>query len=360
MMKVAIVHDFLIYWGGAERVLTGLREIFSDAPIYTLFYKEKFVKKFFAGAKIIPSFLQNVPLPRQLLLPFMPTAIESFQLENYDVVISSGNFSKGVITSPQTAHIHYCHSTPRFLWEEGQEYIADNVPFGFRTIASLTLHFLRVWDLSASCRVDSYIANSQWTATRIKKFYKKDSRIIYPFIPNSAAIVQELGIFKRKKYFLIVSRLQRYKNIELAIRACNELGLSLVIAGKGPDSTRLKKIAGKTITFLGFVQEKDLPSLYQRAKAVILPGVEDFGLTLIEAMSYGTPALAYKKGGACETIIEGKTGEFFEEHTIESFAKGLKKVLTHYPNYKKDETKKYAQRFSFDRFKEEILNIING
>ena len=356
-MKVAIVHDFLIYWGGAERVLAGLRDIFPDAPIYTLFYEKKFVKKFFKGAKILPSFLQNVPLPRQLLLALMPTAIESFQLKDYDVVLSSGNFSKGVITSPATAHINYCHTPPRFLWEESQEYIADNVPFGFRTIASLSLHFLRVWDLSASERVDSYIANSRWTATRIKKFYKKDSKIIYP---SFFAAAKKEGITKREEYFLIVSRLQRYKNIELAIRACNKLSLPLVIAGEGPDSARLKRIAGDTVTFLGFVQEKDLPLLYQDAKAVILPGVEDFGLTLIEAMSYGTPTLAYKKGGAREIIIEGKTGEFFEEQTTESLSKGLKKIFTHYQNYKKDEIQKHAQRFSFDRFKKEILNIING
>ena len=168
-MKVALVHDFLIYWGGAERLAQGLHRMFPEAPLYTLFYRRDFVKTFFPKATIYASSLQHIPLPHRFLLPLMPTTIETFNLDEYDVIITSGTFAKGIITKPNARHIHYCHTPPRFLWEEEQEYIKYNVPLGLKGSTSFFLHWLRLWDRHASERVDLMIANSQWTRKKIKK-----------------------------------------------------------------------------------------------------------------------------------------------------------------------------------------------
>ena len=363
-MKVALVHDFLIYWGGAERVLEGLHRIFPKAPIFTLFYKKEFFKKFFPHAHILSSFLQKFPLPHRLLLPFMPTAAESLILDDYDAVISSGAFSKGIIVRPKTLHIHYCHTPPRFLWEEQKEYIADNVPSGLKSITSLVCHWLCIWDRQAGeQRVDEFIANSEWTKQRIKKVYGREAKVVYPFVENSKLETlnskqTQNSKLKTKNYFLIISRLQRYKNLELPIKVFTKLNLPLYIVGEGPDKRRLERIAGDRVKFFGFVDEKKLPSLYKNARALIHPSIEDFGLTPLEAMVEDTPVLAYRKGGAKETILEGETGEFFDELTQKSFHNGLQKLLANEKKYNKKEIAKHAQKFSFEKFKKGIVETV--
>lgn len=363
--KIALVHDFLLYWGGAERVLKGFTEIFPQAPVFTLFYKKNIAEKFFPGTTIksllsLPSFL-----PHRLMLPFLPTAVESLILDDYDIVISSGVFSKGIITKPGTLHIHYCHTPPRFLWEERNEYVAHNVPFGLKSSARFLSHWLRVWDRQAGeQRVDYFIANSNHTKERIKKIYGREAEVIYPFVknpkPNPPAGGQNpKPQVKIKKYFLVISRLQRYKNIELPIKVFNTLQLPLYIVGEGRDRKRLKRMAGKNIIFLGFKKEEDLPLLYKHARALIVPGIEDFGLTAIEAMAEGTPVFAYKKGGAKETIKEGKTGEFFDELTPASFYQGLQRFLVNENKYKKTRIIAHAKKFSYEKFKKHIISIVN-
>ena len=356
LMKVAIVHDFLCYWGGAERVVRGLHRILKDAPIYTLFYKRDFVKAFFPHADIRASFLHNVPFHRRFLLPFMPTAMEAFNLDEYDVIITSGTFAKGVITKPHAKHIHYCHTPPRFLWEEEEEYVRNNVPFGLKGGSSLLFHWLRLWDRHASERVDVMIANSEWTKNKIKKIYGREAKVIYPLYESFQFPVSSFQL--KKNYFLIVSRLQRYKDIELAITVFNKLKIPLYIAGEGPDRRRLERLAGPTIKFLGFKSEEKLPLLYAHARGVILPGVEDFGLTVVEAMAQGTPALAYREGGARETIIEGKTGEFFDEQTVKSFWQGLQRFFANEKRYKAQEIVKQAEKFAFKVFERSIRSLI--
>lgn len=357
-MRVALVHDFLLYWGGAERVLKGLHTMFPNAPIYTLFARKSFVTTFFPDADVRTS-LTNIPiLSHRARLPFLPSAIESLNLDMYDVVISSGIFSKGIITKSKTKHVHYCHTPPRFLWEEEQEYIQNTVPFGLRTLTRFTSHWLRIWDRQAGeYRVDIMIANSKWTAKRIKKIYRRKANIIYPFVNNLQPTAYNLQ--PTNNYFLIVSRLQKYKNIELPITVFNKLNLPLYIVGEGPDRKRLEKIAQKNIAFLGFKKEEHLPLLYRHAKALIHPSQEDFGLTTVEAMAEGTPVLAYKKGGAIETIKEGKTGEFFDELTRQSFYEGLQKILTNEKIYNRDKIITHAQKFSFEKFKKHIISIVN-
>lgn len=359
-MKIALVHDFLWYWGGAERVLQGLTTIFPHAPLYTLYYKPSFTKEYFWDQIIHASFLQYIPLPHRFCLPFMPSAAESLRLDAYDVVISSGAFAKGVITRPGTTHIHYCHTPPRFLWEDSHSYLSLRVPRGLKIPALFSTHWLRLWDAQAAKRPDIMLANSRWTQYKIKKIYQRDSRVIYPFVEISKQIKNTKYKIQNTKYFLIVSRLQPYKNIDLAIQACNELKLSLVIAGVGPDEKRLKRLAGETIKFLGFVEEDELASLYDKARAIILPGIEDFGLVPLEAMAQGTPVLAYRQGGAIETIKEGETGVFFNHLTVPSLIKGIKKILNQKKAFNKKTIIAYSRQFSWENFKTSLLNVVNN
>jgi hypothetical protein len=210
-MKVALVHDFLMYWGGAERVLQGFTRIFPQACIYTLFYDKAFVRQFFPETTVHASFLQKFPLSHRFALPLMPFAVERFLFNDIDVVISSGAFAKGIITPPHTVHIDYCHTPPRFLWEETGDYLATQVPFGFRTPAQLIMYGLRMWDVQAAMRPDIMIANSQWTQRKIKKVYRRKAEVIYPFVEakSTKRKVQHSSLTpKTKNYILIVSRLQ--------------------------------------------------------------------------------------------------------------------------------------------------------
>ena len=368
-MNIAFVHDFLLYWGGAERVVKGLTSIFPGAPLYTLFYNPRFTNTWFPDVSIRTSSLQPFWRARRLLLPALPTNAESLNLDAYDVVISSGVFSKGIIVKPGTRHIHYCHTPARFLWEESRQYVTTSVPFGLRTLAMGLLHPLRLWDYQAAQRPDIMLANSPWTAKKIKKLYRREATVIYPFFNSKFKneyshelqnAIRRGGQFKIQNYFLIVSRLQKYKQIDLAINVFNDLKLPLVIAGMGADEKRLKRLAGGTITFTGFVAEDELVHLYRNARAVILPGIEDFGLVPIEAMAQGTPVLAYRKGGAKETIIEGKTGEFFDELTPQNFYQGFQKLLEHEKQYNKKNITRHAQKFSFERFKRKVLSILES
>lgn len=337
-------------------MVQGFHRMFPHAPIYTLFYKTEFAKTFFPKANIRASFLQHIPFHRRFLLPFMPTAIETFNLDGYDGIITSGTFAKGVITKPHTKHIHYCHTPPRFLWEEEEEYVRNNVPFGLKRGASFLLHWLRLWDRHASERVDIMVTNSKWTKRKIQKLYGREAHVIYPFCESSQFPVPSSQL--RKDYFLIVSRLQRYKNIELPIQVFTKLRLPLYIVGEGPDQRRLKRIAGPTVKFLGFKREEHLSLLYRHARGVILPGIEDFGLTIVEAMAQGTPALAYRKGGAIETIKEGRTGEFFDEATPAGFHQGLKRFFANEKKYEKRDIIKQAQKFSLEKFEHAIYKLI--
>src|SRR3989344_6583910 len=246
-LKVALVVDFLMYLGGAEQVLKEICELFPNAPIFVLFYDKKFVSKYFPKSFIVASFVQYIKFLRRFLMPLFPSAIENFNLDNYDLVISSGVWSKGIITKPKTLHIAYCHSPNRFLWEDSKNYIYKNTFFGFRSLTKILFHILRIWDFEASQRPNIIISNSLYTQNRIKKYYKRESKVIYPGIQITTRQTTDKIQTNRKKYFLIVSRLQYYKNIELAIKTFNKLGLPLIIVGKGVNKKRLRKLAKNNI-----------------------------------------------------------------------------------------------------------------
>jgi len=363
-LKVALVHDYLVRFGGAERVVLALRKIFPKAPIYTLLYDEKKMGGFFKGAEIRTSFLQKFPkfLKKryQVLAPLMPSAIESLDLREFDLVISScSDFSKGLVLRPKTVHICYCHSPTRFLWDYTYQFQSR-----FPRLRKILFHYLRLWDRAAANRVDYFIANSKTTALRIKKYYGQESRVIYPPV-QSIRIGQaaekhlprslKLGL---SDYFLIVSQLTPYKQIDLAIEAFNKLELPLVIIGEGKDKKRLEEMAKKNIRFLGFLPDEAVNQYYQNCLGFVFPGEDDFGIAPVEAMSFGKPVLAFRAGGAIETVLEGMTGEFFDEPAPEALADGVRRLLMNFNNYSSAFIHKRAEKFSEERFEKEIVEFI--
>jgi len=375
--KIALVHDFLTYFGGAERVLMSLHKLYPKAPIYSLLYDEKKMKKYFPEAKTKTSFINKFPKfirkRKKYLLPFLPTAAETFDLREFDIVISSSSsFVKGIITKPKTVHICYCHTPTRFLWDWHYNYLKENKVGGLKKIFLIPLlHYLRMWDKTASERVDYFIANSENTAKRIRKFYNQESKVIYPpvvvshltFPKRGGTVLPLLGRIRgginNKNYFLIVSRLTPYKKIDIAIEAFNKLELPLVIIGDGGDRRRLEKMAEKNIKFLGFQPEEKIAEYYQNCQAFIFPGEDDFGITPIEAMSFGKPVLAYRKGGALETIIEGETGEFFDDPIPEILADGVRRIKNNCDSYDTEKIKGQAGKFSEEEFKRKMKEFVS-
>jgi len=366
-MKIALVHDWLNTLGGAERVLIELHKIFPDAPIYTLFYDKKFKDEHLLNAEVRPSYLQKFPLINKhykYAALLMPSAIESFDLSGFDVVISSSVFfSKGLILRPKTRHICYCYSPTRQLWDLHR--LRDSI---FHIPYSIAQHLLRLWDRQAADRVDEFVAISETVQQRIKKYYGRNSIVIYPPISNFKFLIskqiQNSKFQIPNNYYLIVSRLYKHKNIDIAIEAFAKLNLPLVIIGDGPEKKKLQHycttaLKAKSIQFLGFVPDEELSYYYQNCRAFIMPQEEDFGLTPIEAMSFGKPVLALKKGGALETMREGVTGEFFNDPIPEDLADGVRRLNENYRNYWPDLIKSHAKQFSTEIFRKKILELTN-
>jgi len=354
-MKVALVYDRVNKWGGAERVLLTLHKLFPKAPLFTSVYHSKkalWAKDF----KIKTSFLQTFPKAKtahENYAVLMPLAFESFSFDDYDLVISvTSEAAKGIITKPETLHICYCLTPTRYLWSGYNDYFKSPL---FKLISKPAVLYLRHWDKHASKRPDVYIAISNEVKKRIKKYYQRDSHLVFP--PLSTILNnQSKKKITGKNYFLVVSRLVAYKRVDIAIKAFNILGWPLKIIGTGKEEQNLKKIAKKNIDFLGNVKEEDLALFYKNAKALIFPGVEDFGLVMVEAQSFGIPVIAFKKGGALDIIREGETGDFFEKQNARSLIEKLKKI-----NWKRYNTKlsiKNSKRFLEDKFKRDFLSII--
>ncbi len=359
-MKVALIHDHLAQDGGAEKVLKVLSEIYPEATIYTLLYEQKNADKYYKGRKIETSIIQRLPggvKHYQWYMPFMPMAVEFFDLSGYDVVISdTSSFAKGVITNVDTLHICYCHTPTRYLWSDTHQYIKElNYNKYFKKIISLVLNYVRIWDKLAADRVDKFIANSNFIATRIKKYYRRNSVVIYPPVDVEKYSIAD----KLDNYFLIGCRLAPYKRVDIAIEAFKESGKKLKIFGDGVDLLRLKEIAKgcENIEFIGRISEEEKRELFRHCQAFIHPQEEDFGITPVEAMAAGRPVIAYKRGGALETIIEGKTGLFFNEQTSASLKEACEKFNP--DNFNPQEIREWAEKFSTARFKDELQEYVN-
>jgi glycosyltransferase involved in cell wall biosynthesis len=361
-MKTAICYDRVNKWGGAERVLMALNEMFPEAPLFTSVYD----KKRAGWAKVFPevktSFLQNLPFAKsnhEYLAPFMPLAFETVSLgafEGYDLIISTtSEAAKGVITKPGTKHICYCHTPTRYLWVAPEDYFKNPL---FRFLSKPAVNYLKKWDVTASSRPDCFVANSNVVKSRIKKYYDKDSVVIHPPVDIARFSSPSIHPQKRDRYYLIVSRLVAYKKIDTAIEAFNRLGKKLVIAGCGKEMERLKKMANNNIEFLGFVDENKLLDLYAGAGAFIYPQEEDFGITAVEAQAAGVPVIALNRGGVRDTVLNNKTGVFFDEQTADSLIEAVERFEN--LNFSKTEIRKNAKRFSKEVFKKKMQELIGN
>ncbi len=358
--KIALAHDFLSYLGGAERVTKEIAVIFPRVPIYTLFFEKK-MKEIFPHNSLRTSFLQKMIkfIPRKWLLPLYPTATESLDFREFDLVISSTSaFTKGIVVKPKTLHLSYCHTPTRYLWDCKKEYlnkspIAKSGP-AKKFMIHFLLNYLRIWDQEAAERPDKFLANSDYTAQRIKKYYHREAEVIYPPVDiNRFRLSKQEG-----SYFLIVSRLSSYKRVDIVVEAFNRLGWPLKIVGTGEEEASLKRKAGPNIEFLGFVRDRNLPKIYAGCRALIFPGEDDFGLTMVEAMATGKPVLAYRKGGALEIVEEGKTGLFFDTPNPEILIDGLRRLKEKEEIFKREYIRERALRFSKKNFRTNFINAV--
>ncbi len=367
-MKIALVHELLTMKGGAERVLQIAADMFPDAPIYTLLYNEKALGKWFPKERIRTSSLQKWAkrlhsFNHHLYLPFFPKAIHNWDFSDYDVVLSfSSAFVHGIITNNAPKHICYVHTPARYLWDRTHDVLsqAGKGPLGpiRRRYLERTFHKLRIWDSEAADRPDKLIAASKAVQRRIELYWRRKSEVIYPPVDDFWMDHDfRSGAIEHSDYYLIVSNLVRYKRIDLAIEACEKAGKHLKIVGEGPDMSRLKKLAGPHTEFYGFRENEELGDIFTKARATIFPGDEDFGLVPLESMACGTPVIAYKGGGALETITE-ETGAFFDEPNADSLLRVLENFEQN--NYSKEDCKSQARQFSNERFKTQIQQAIYG
>jgi len=344
-MNIAIVHDWLSEFAGADKVLWQLKQIYPNADIFTSIYDEKKVPQF-EKYKINTTYLQKLPFAKKLrpiLVPLMPLAFEQLDLSKYDLVISnSTSAAKGVITRPNTCHISYCHTPTRYLWMPEMDKRASS---GW--LRKMANRNLKVWDLAASARPDYYIANSKNVKARIDKFYHLDSEVVYPPVDTSFYNPKKNEI-EKKDFYLFVGRFVPYKKADLVVEAFNRLGIELRLIGTGPDEKKLRVMAKKNIKFLGRASDQVLFDNLKSAKAVIFPSEEDFGIVPVEAMACGTPVIAYGVGGATETVIAGKTGELFAKQTPKSLIEVIKKFNS--KKYKFEDLRQRAEEFSLENF----------
>ncbi|MGI8586860.1 MAG: glycosyltransferase [Chloroflexia bacterium] len=322
-MRVALVHDYLTQYGGAEKVLEALHALYPGAPVYTSVYASEAMPACFQRWKIRTSFMQRLPLLRrkhQLGLPLYPTAFEQFDLSGYDLVISSSSaWAKGVITGPQTLHICYCHSPMRFAWSYQDYARGENVGALGKLVLPFILSYVRLWDETSAGRADAYIANSREVARRISKYYRREATVINPPVELGGFAPEE----KLGDYFLVVSRLVPYKRLDIVIDAFNRLSLPLKVVGCGRQRAELEARAKPNISFLGAVGQDELRRLYARCRALIWSEASDFGIAPVEVQASGRPVIAYAAGGALETVLDGETGIFFGRQTPASLIQAV-------------------------------------
>lgn len=350
-MKVALLHDWLTGMRGGEKVLDAICELYPDATIYTLVRIPGSVSTRIERHPIKTSPVQWLPGAGRLyrnFLPLYPALVELFDLDGHDLVISSSHCAvKSAIRSGSATHVCYCHSPMRYAWDQFPEY------FGPEQVGALGSRLLRPvmaglarWDAATAGRVDRFVANSQYVAGRIRRYYNRGSRVVYPPVDTSF-FHPEPGTATGAG-FVIVSALVPYKRVDLAIEACRRVGAPLAIVGRGPEEARLRQLAGPDVQFLGWRSDEEVRTLYRRARAVLLPGTEDFGMVPVEAQACGTPVVALARGGACETVIDGETGVLVDQATPEAFADGLARMqsLALAPGV----IRANAERFSRERF----------
>jgi len=370
-MKLAIVCDDLIQKGGAEKIVEAFSDIFPDAPIYTTIASDEWLKKMESKNRIVrTSFLQKFPFSVKLNRFYAPfllhiLAIESFDLSEFDVVLSSSSrFAHFALTKPSTKHISYVHSPGRMFWEPFDYFEKESfgvfsfikkVALGF---LKLPLMYIRMKDYEASQKVDMFLTNSITSQKRIKKYYGRDSEIVYPFVNiEKLKFTESADKSAKRDFYLIITRLAAWKKVDIAVKAFNDLGIELRIIGDGPDLNRLKKMAKQNIKFLGYASDSEKIENIKNCRAVIVTQKEDFGIVPLESMACGKPVIAFGEGGATEIVIEDKTGEFFYEQRPES----LINIINNFnpDKYITSDCIERARFFNKEKFELEIKRIIN-
>lgn len=354
--KIAIVHDWLVAYAGADRVIDQLHTLFPDAPIYTLVFNAKAFPERFQHYDIRTTWFQKIPFATKLyknMFTLMPSAFEQLDLTEYDIVISScTSCSKGVITRPDAVHICYCNTPTRYIWNFYHEYLR-NSGWLKRKIMPGMIRKMRLWDYVAAQRVDWFIGNSTAVAQRIKKYYRRDAEIIYPGVRMNT-----LPLSYPEDYYLMVGRFTHYKRFDIGIEACTRLRKKLVVVGTGEEEKKLRAIAGPNVIFKGYLQDNEIRELYTKAKAFLFPGEEDFGITPVEAQSGGCPVLAYRRGGVMDTIIDGQTGLFFDVQDADSLCDCIQRFETSGVSYSRAEISHHAESFSEGVFAQKIVDYI--
>jgi len=355
-VRVALAHDYLNQYGGAERVLEQFRDLYPGSPVYTSIYDRAVMPPVYRSWDIRTSFMQRFPLVsshHQSYLMAYPIAFESFDLSAYDVVISNSSaFCKGVVTNPHTLHICYCLTPMRWAWRYRDYVERERLGPVARTLLPPLIHYLRLWDAGAASRVDRFIAISTAVAARIKKYYRRDSTIIFPPVDT-----QRFGAYARSgNYYLTVARLIPYRRIDLVVDAFRQLDLPVKIVGDGRDRARLQARATKNVEFLGRVDDETLSELYANCRAYLFPAEEDFGIAPVEAQAAGRPVVAYAAGGSLDTVIDGETGVLFREHTPEGLARAVRRLES--MSFDEDRIRANAARFGIDIFRQQFARYV--
>jgi glycosyltransferase involved in cell wall biosynthesis len=355
-MRVALAHDYLNQNGGAEKVLEHLHALYPDAPIYTSMYDPKVMPRSYRSWDIRPSFMQRLPFVttrHQAYLMVYPIAFESFDLSEYDVVISNSSaFCKGVVTGPNTLHISYCLTPMRWVWNYRAYVERERLGGMARMLLPPLISYLRIWDAGASSRVDRYVAISRAVSSRIKKYYRRDSEIIYPpvdthWFPNACP---------RGDYYMTVGRLAPYQRKDLVVEAFRELGLPVKIVGDGRDRARLEARATPNVEILGRVDDDTLRELYANCRGYLFPGEEDFGIAPVEAQAAGKPVIAYAAGGALDTVIDGETGVHFSRQTPQALVDAVRRAES--ISFDSERIRQHAARFGADVFRQQFSAFV--
>lgn len=360
-MRVAFVHDWLVSYRGGERVLEALLELYPEAPVFTLFYDPHSMPESIRSRDIrVSPWLNAMKGLRKILLPILPSAVESMPLEDYDLIISTSScVAKGVMVGPESKHICYIHSPMRYIWDQRQHYLVPRREFSPREfLIHLLSERLRIWDVSVNHRVDRFVANSEFVRKRVQRYYGRDAAVIHP--PVDVARFQHHKTpsqGQKEGYLLAAGAFVAYKRYDLAIAACESLKKKLIIAGSGPEEAKLRSLAGAHTQIILRPSAEQWVQLFQGADAFLFPGIEDFGITAIEAMASGTPVIAFKAGGALDFIIEGKTGLFFSEANAASLAAQLRAFDPQ--AFSAEELRAYAEQFQKAQFLKRIKSEIS-
>lgn len=362
-LKIALVQDALPFIGGAEKLLEAVLEIFPEAPIFTLIYNPKAFKGSTIGRHSVQaSFINGLPGAKRgyrNYLPLFPLAIEQFDLSSFDVILSfSYAAAHGVLAVPGQRHISFKYTPLRQAWHQYQQFVnRRGSRFGFASWPErIILHYLRLWDLAAAQRVDQFAAVSNWVAGLIWQSYRRSAQVIYP--PVSVQNFQPLE--PRDNYYICVSRLARRKKLDLIVAAFTRLGLPLVVIGEGPEAKRLKSMAGPNIRIAGWQPDEIVQQLLGRARAFVHVAEEEFGIAMVEAQAAGCPVIAYGKGGAAETVVDGETGLLFQEQSIGSVMGTVEKFESGESKFEVSELRRNAERFNKQRFQQETMELVMG